>query len=234
MIGVEQIVSWVRDNLNDITSAERGLGLFNAEQRVAKMKSLWFGTVALAASLIFTTGGVQAADCDAGKGGGELTGEEAQAVYECLKDSLQAGYAEGDKRWIPAAFVTDYSGWTAASKFPAAPGFHGSRFLVTYVNETGADAYLSYGEDAIPAGTVIAKESFSVNDDGKAAPGPLFIMEKVAEGTSPQTMDWYYMMVSPSGAPQAVNVYTACNECHVKTFGSQQGLGYPVPEARVQ
>ena len=73
-----------------------------------------------------------------------------------------------------------------------------------------------------------------MNDDGKVAPGPLFIMEKVEAGTSPDTMDWYYMMVAPSGAPQAVNVYTACNDCHVKAFGGQHGLGYPAPEARIQ
>ena len=75
--------------------------------------------LALAASLSFAASGAQAADCDAEKAGGELTGDEAQAVYECLKESLQAGYAEGDKHWIPAEYVTDYPGWTPASAFPA-------------------------------------------------------------------------------------------------------------------
>ena len=198
------------------------------------MRSFWMSTLALATGLMLETGGARAADCAADKAGSELTGEEAEAIYECLKDTLQAGYAEGDKGWVPAAFVTDYPAWTRASSIPAAPGFHGGRFLVTYVNDTGAEAYLTYGEQEIPAGTVITKESFSVGDEGKVTPGPLFIMEKVDAGTSPDTMDWYYMMVAPSGAPQAVNVYKACNECHTGNFGAQQGLGFPVPEARVQ
>ena len=176
------------------------------------------------------------AACDVQLPGYELTGAQAQSVYDCLKADLQAGYQEGAKRWIPEDFVKDYPGWTAASAFPAAPGFHGGRFLVTYVNSIGAEEYLKYKpEDVqVPAGTKIAKESFAVDDDGKVSPGPLFLMEKVASGTSPETDDWYYMMVSPDGAPQAVDVMTACSECHQGNFGDQGGLGYPVEDARIQ
>jgi len=174
------------------------------------------------------------AACDPGKAASELTGAEAQAVYECIAADLQQGYAAGDKRWIPAEFVNDYRGWTRASSFPAAPGFHGERFLVTWVNSAGADAYLEYAENpTIPAGTVIAKESFGVSGDGKVQKGPLFLMQKVEAGVSPQTDDWYYMMVAPNGAPMAVEVISACSECHQGNFGHQGGLGYPVEEARV-
>ncbi len=85
----------------------------------------------------------------------------------------------------------------------------------------------------IPAGTVIAKESFSVTAAGKVKPGPLFIMEKRVAGVSPETNDWYYMAVAPSGTPMAVNVMKACNECHMGNFGDQGNLGYPDPEVRV-
>lgn len=175
------------------------------------------------------------AACEAGKPGSELTGSEAQAVYDCLKDSLAAGYAKGDKRWIPANYVTDYRSWTSASTFPAAPGFHGERFLLTFVNAVGAEQYLKYAEEGftMPAGTVIAKESFSVNDQGKASPGPLFLMEKAPAGASPQTNDWYYMMVAPNGQPQAIPVADACHACH-SGFDARDGLGYPVEEARVE
>lgn len=176
-----------------------------------------------------------AAECDVDKAGSELTGAEAQAVYDCLADALHAGYQQGDKRWIPAEFVSDYRSWTAVSKFPAAPGFHGGRFLLTYVNEVGAEEYLRFKDEnvQIPAGTLIAKESFGVDDNGKVAPGPLFIMQKTEAGVSPQSDDWYYMAVAPSGAPMAVDVMTACSECHQGNFGHQGGLGYPAPEARV-
>lgn len=175
------------------------------------------------------------AACTAPAAGSDLTADQAQAVYDCLKDDLQAGYNKGKKRWVSADTVKDYPGWTRASAFPAAPGFHGGRFLVTYVNSIGADEYLKYKPENvnIPAGTLIAKESFSVNDDGKVSKGPLFLMEKVAVGKSPKTMDWYYTMVAPNGAPQAVNVFSACSECHMENYGEQGGLGYPVEDARI-
>ena len=58
-------------------------------------------------------------------------------------------------------------------------------------------------------------------------------MQRVAEGTSPKTDDWYYMMVMPNGTPAAINVYSACNECHMG-FAHQGNLGYPVEEVRVR
>lgn len=190
---------------------------------------------AASALLAAASGGAAAAECDPGKPGDALTGEEAQAVYECLSDAMHEGYASGPKRWIPEEYVTDYRGWAEASRFPAAPGFHGGRFLTTWVNATGAAEYTRYAPERgpMPAGTLIAKESFSVTDAGAARPGPLFLMEKVAEGTSPETGDWYYMMVSPGGAPVAVNVVQACASCHQGNFGASDGLGYPVEDARL-
>jgi len=188
---------------------------------------------ALVGSLAVSAPAAHAA-CDPGKAASELTGAEAQAVYDCIAADLHKGYATGDKRWIDAGFVRYYRDWTRASSFPAAPGFHGERFLVTWVNPTGADAYLDYAEDpVIPSGTVIAKESFAVGDDGKVHAGPLFLMQKVEAGVSPQTDDWYYMMVAPDGAPVAVEVMSACSECHQANFAHQGGLGYPVEEARI-
>ncbi|GMG85300.1 hypothetical protein LNKW23_45180 [Paralimibaculum aggregatum] len=188
---------------------------------------------ALAAGLVLAAGAAEAA-CEAGKPGDELDGAEAGAVYDCLADAMHAGYRKKGKRWIPEAFVNDYRGWTKASAFPAAPGFHAGRFLVTWVNGAGAAEYMKYAEDpAIPAGTVIAKESFSVDDDGKARAGPLFLMQKVEAGTSPETDDWYYMMVAANGTPMAVEVISACSACHQGNYGFQGGLGYPVEEARI-
>ena len=103
-------------------------------------------TIAASAAGILIASSASAA-CDPGKPGRELTGEEAQAVYKCIADELHAGYTSGDKRWIPAEFVTDYRDWTPVSKFPAAPGFHGGRFLLTWVNDAGDDEYLKYAED---------------------------------------------------------------------------------------
>lgn len=198
----------------------------------------WLIAAALTATATgggFGAGTASAAEFDPGKAALDMTPEEASATYSCLKDALYDGYQAGDKRWIPDGHVSDYRDWKAATAYPAAPGFHGGRFLTTYVNEVGFDAYVEYAEDPeIPAGTVIAKESFSVTDAGEARAGPLFLMEKVAAGESPETGDWHYMVVAPNGAPQAVNVISACSACHQENFGFQGGLGYPVEAARLK
>lgn len=192
-------------------------------------------TGAAAAGIFCFASAAQAASCDPGKDGLELTFEEAQEVYDCIAADLHAGYMTGGKRWIPAGYVADYRSWTPANTLPANPGFHGGRFLLTYVNDVGAAEYMKFADEnvSIPAGTVIAKESFSVTESGKVKMGPLFIMEKRVAGTSPKTDDWYYMAVAPNGTPMAVNVMKACNECHIGNFGFQGGLGYPDPEVRV-
>jgi hypothetical protein len=185
-------------------------------------------------STLLAPAGAHAA-CDPGKPGSQLTGAEAQEGYECIAGKLHDGYKKGGKGWIDPSYVNDYRSWTKASTIPAAPGVHGDRFLLTWVNKTGAAEYMKYAENPdIPAGTLIAKESFSVSNGGKVVPGPLFLMEKAAEGKSPETDDWYYMMVAPNGSPVAVDVVSACSACHQGGFGHQGGLGYPVEEARVK
>ncbi|QIE54089.1 cytochrome P460 family protein [Pikeienuella piscinae] len=195
------------------------------------------GALAVAAAaftLIGFAGEGRAADCTAPADPYDLSHEQANAVYECLKDDLYAGYQQGDKGWIPSEMVSGYRKWGAATTAPANPGFHGGRFLFTYVNETGFDAYTEYAEDPdIPAGTKIAKESFTIGEDLSVKPGPLFLMEKVAAGVSPETNDWYYMMVAPNGAPQAIDVETACSACHMENYGFQGGLGYPIEDVRL-
>lgn len=193
-------------------------------------------STAAAAGILAIASAAQAAGCDPGKDGDDLIFEEAQVVYDCIAADLHAGYMTGDKKWIPIGYVADYRSWTPANTLPANPGFHGGRFLLTWINDVGAEEYLKFAEEDavnIPAGTVIAKESFSVTVAGKVKHGPLFIMEKRVAGTSPETNDWYYMAVAPNGMPMAVNVMKACNECHMENYGFQGGLGYPDPEVRV-
>ena len=117
---------------------------------------------------------------------------------------------------------------------PANPGVHGERYLITWVNPVGASEYLKFKDDGtakMPAGTVIAKESFVIDKKGNAKPGPIFFMEKVEAGKSKKTNDWYYTMVSAKGVPQGVNVYTACNECH-SIYEDSDWLAYPEEEVR--
>jgi len=204
------------------------------------MKNTAFLAIAAIAALGFTHTTPSHAkvdkNCAIDKPGDEVSYEEAQEVYECLAEKMAKGYNKGNdkKRWVNAEHVEGYRDWTKASTLPANPGFHSERFLLTFVNETGAEAYTKFEEGVtMPVGTVIAKESFSINGKGKAKAGPLFIMEKAAKGKSPRTGDWYYTMVSASGKPQGINVYTACHECH-SGFEDSDYLAFPVEEVRAE
>ena len=133
-------------------------------------------TAIAAAAALFAAAaaGPAAAACKAPAAADEMTPAQAAAVFDCLKAGMQAGYAKGPKRWIPKSYVSDYRSWTVASSAPAAPGVHGDRFLMTWVNAAGAETYLKYADEgvSVPAGTVIAKESFTIGKDGTARPGP--------------------------------------------------------------
>lgn len=174
------------------------------------------------------------ANCNVGKSADDVSYREAHDVYLCLERKMFDGYNTNNekKRWVNASHVGQYRTWQAASTLPANPGVHSERFLFTYVNPIGAAAYTQFAEGVrMPVGTVIAKESFSINSKGKSKPGPLFFMEKVAVGSSPKTNDWFYTMVNPNGTPVAVNVFKACNECH-SAFSDTDFLGYPEEEVR--
>lgn len=172
------------------------------------------------------------ANCNVNKSVDDVSYREAHDVYLCLERKMFDGYNTGPKRWVNANHVGQFRTWTPASTLPANPGVHSNRFLFTYVNPIGAAAYTQFADGVkMPVGTVIAKESFSINSKGKSKPGPVFFMEKVAAGTSPKTGDWFYTMVAPSGKPQAVNVFKACHECH-SGFSDSDFLGYP--DAEVQ
>lgn len=172
------------------------------------------------------------ANCNVGKSVDDVSYRDAHEVYLCLEKKMFEGYNTGPKKWVNPSHVGQYRTWKAASTLPANPGVHSERFLFTYVNPVGAEAYTKFAEGvAMPVGTVIAKESFNINSKGKASAGPLFFMEKVAAGTSPKTGDWFYTMVGANGKPQGVNVYKACHACHTG-YEDTDFLGYPEEEVR--
>jgi hypothetical protein len=172
------------------------------------------------------------ANCTASKGVDDISYREAHDVYLCLERQMFENYNKGDKKWVNANHVGSYRTWSAASTLPANPGPHSERFLFTYVNDIGKDAYTQFAEGVtMPVGTVLAKESFTINSKGKSKAGPLFFMEKVAAGTSPKTGDWFYTMVGANGKPQGVNVFKACHECH-SGFEDSDFVAYPEPEVQ--
>jgi hypothetical protein len=120
-----------------------------------------------------------------------LAPDEAQRIYEIALRSLAAGYARsGD----PGA--RSYSNWRRYNSAPYLSSTHGNHYINNYANET-ARAYGS-GE-RLPAGSVIAKDSFSVTDTGAILLGPLFLMEKMPEGFNYVSGDWKYSQIQPDG-----------------------------------
>jgi hypothetical protein len=96
--------------------------------------------------------------------------------------------------------------------------------------------YVQYADvGAMPVGGRIAKDSFTVSPDGRVAVGPLFIMEKMADGFDEASDDWRYAMIMPDGSlfgvtngPGSEKVQF-CAECHAIVADDQDSL-YFLPE----
>jgi len=132
--------------------------------------------------------------CAAG-GGIELTDAEAAAAYDCARPAMAAAYARSG-----LAAARDYPAWRRYSTGPYASATHGGRYVDNYANPAGA-AYGRYEQGGpMAAGTVLAKDSFTVGADGRVAVGPLFLMAKMDAGFNADTLDWRYQIVMPDGS----------------------------------
>ncbi|MCK0169240.1 cytochrome P460 family protein [Jannaschia sp. S6380] len=147
------------------------------------------------------------------------------ALYDCMSDRMLEAYtAEGNE------IAQAYRDWTVSATRPAVAGPHQNRFLLTFVNETGAEQYLAFedGEFEMPVGSVLVKESIG-GKDGNARVGPLFIMTKVDD--APDFDNWLYAGVQPNGKELKIS-QKFCHDCH-GAFDHQDSMGYPVEEVRV-
>ena len=131
-----------------------------------------------------------------------------------------------------------FLGWWQYSTGPYPSGTHGGRLVMNWGNRTGA-SYINYEEAGeMPAGTVIAKDSFSIGAGGKATLGPLFLMEKMAAGFSEATGDWKYTMIMPDGSTFGTTGGAGdasvkfCNDCHEAVAEDQDYLFFLPEEYR--
>lgn len=123
-----------------------------------------------------------------------LTPQQAEKIYQSKKANLARLYARSRDM-----SVIDYGNWKRANTAPYPSFSHGRRYLNNYVNDT-ARAYLDYeNAGVLPKGSIIAKDSFSIDKDGNFVAGPLFIMEKMASGFSYVSGDWRYTTISADG-----------------------------------
>ena len=106
--------------------------------------------------------------------------------------------------------------------------------LDNYVNKKGAAEYQRYDDvKKMPRGATIAKSSFTIQANGKAALGPLFIMEKMRGGFNKDTADWRYAMVMPggklfglTGGKNAAGL-KFCHDCHIGAEDNDMMLFLP-------
>ena len=131
----------------------------------------------------------------------------------------------------------DYQDWERFSTRPYVSDTHGGRYVQNYANTT-AKNYGKY-EDVgkLPAGSVLAKDSFAVRA-GKVSAGPLFVMEKMASGFNAASGNWRYTLVMPDGkvfgatnGKGAKNV-EFCYGCHA-TQEETDSLFFPYEDYRV-
>ncbi len=125
----------------------------------------------------------------------ELTDAEAREAYACIGAVMAEGYAKSGNRW-----AVSYRSWRNVAARPYVSDTHGARFVNNYANDVGADNYSLFEEAGpAPAGTVLAKDSFTVGAGGRVGAGPFFLMEKMEAGFNADTGDWRYTLIMPNG-----------------------------------
>ncbi len=103
---------------------------------------------------------------------------------------MGAGYATSKLMSATGlAIAADYQYWMQFSTRAYVSDTHGGRFVQNYGNRK-AKNYGKY-EDVgqLPAGSVLAKDSFVVRG-GKVSAGPLFVMEKMPANFNADSGNW--------------------------------------------
>ncbi len=130
------------------------------------------------------------------------------------------------------AAAAAYGGWTRFSKISYPAEAHGVRFMNNYANPAAKAAYAKWEDaGAMPAGYVIAKDSFIVGEDGKISVGPLFLMSKQKVGWNKGSRDWLYTMIMAGGEVRTDKATQKfCNSCHRRAGAGDDYLMFlPLP-----
>ncbi len=162
-----------------------------------------------------------------------LSTADALAIYAEIADQMARGYGGADN---PAA--GEYLKWRQYNKAPFRSATHGNRYVNNYGNGLADDYVKMDSTVRMPAGAVLAKDSFTVTPKGRSGVGPFFLMEKMAKGFLKASGDWRYTLILPSG--QVVGTTNGrgsgnvkfCIECHVAVAGEQDSMFFLPEEFR--
>jgi hypothetical protein len=156
-----------------------------------------------------------------------LNEAEAMAAYDCVSPHMATAYR---KSCHPVAVT--YRSWRRFSRISYPAEAHGVRFMNNYANDVARADYGKWeAAGKMPSGSVLAKDSFIVGENGSIAVGPLFVMAKGAAGSKSAMRDWTYTMVMPSGdVRQDAAIQKFCNDCHRRAGAQDDNLMFlPLP-----
>ena len=160
-----------------------------------------------------------------------LGATEAGLLYQRLSAAIEAAYRR--------AVGGGYRDWRRFNTAPYLSSTHGQLYVNNYANQAGA-AYGRYERGGpLPEGAVLIKDSIRATADGETAPGPIFVMEKMAAGFNYVSGDWRYSVVTPEGELWgATNGAGAervefCIGCHLAREATDH-LYFPPPGLRVK
>jgi hypothetical protein len=158
-----------------------------------------------------------------------LSDADAMSIYDRIREDMVSAY-----RLSRDPVATKFYKWRRYNRAPYLSATHGDRYINNYANAE-ARTYGQRGAGPMPAGAVLAKDSFTVTRQGDVFTGPLFLMEKMAPGFSPPTGDWRYTMIMPDGSlfgttnGEGSDKLEFCARCHATAGASADDLFF-VPE----
>lgn len=92
----------------------------------------------------------------------------------------------------------------------------------------------------MPAGAILAKDSFTVTRGGEVFAGALFLMEKMAAGFDPESHDWRYTMIIPDGSlfgttnGEGSERVSFCVTCHESVDEDHHQMFFVPPDYRIE
>jgi hypothetical protein len=164
-----------------------------------------------------------------------ISPQRAEEIYQAIRDQVRDNYARsGDPLFL------EYQTWKRFSRLPYRSPNHGERFVNHYANDLG-QGYARYEKaGAMPVGTIVIKDSFTVTGHGQVQTGPLFLMEKMPVGFDSLAGTWRFMMLRPDGSTVGITggvngaAVKFCAECHARAGAGQDYLYFMPEEARLK
>ena len=164
-----------------------------------------------------------------------LEGEQAESVYQAIRESLRRNYANSGE---PEAVA--YQSWKRFNAVPYRSPNHGERFVNHYGNDKASE-YGKYEDlQPMPQGAIVIKDSFLVTRQGVLKTGPLFVMEKMGPGFVSAAGYWRFWMLRPDdsmlGITQGADARNVqfCAECHKKAGAKHDYLYFMPPGRRLR